>query len=411
MLTAVLFAVAAVCLASGASSLSVESTTLKLVQVITRHGARTPYAELPEPARAEWDCTLRHLSIPSNYDHEYFSVGRLYRKNYIKGREILPGNCMQGQLTEAGYKLHYSLGEQFRRHYVDDLHFLEKGGYPSAEHIYVRSTDVPRTVASAEAQLLGFFPRNPESAPAQLVNIDVVEHAREDMSPGNKCPKMIQQCNAVQNTSTWRTWQKSADALLAKLASEWNTSVSEMPSLDSLWDNIYARSWHNISMPTGITKPVFDDVKSSAAWTIETAYDYQDVARLGIGVFLGEVMSRFEASIKHQSQLKWVYYSGHDTTCALFLSAFGALRGRGWPPYAAHIVMELRADTAGKNYVRFLYQDEVVKLPGCNGEELCPYDEFAKIAGQSVITQAQWEQECKVSSPPTPVGFASKFLC
>ena len=153
------------------------SMKLKFVQVITRHGARTPYAALPKSVEAEWDCTLRHLSIPSASSEsvEWYDTPRLYRKNYMKGREVLPGNCMQGQLTHAGYKLHYALGEQFRETYVDDLHFLSAKGYPSAEHIYVRSTDVPRTVASAEAQLLGFFPRS-SGDNVQVVNIDVMDH-------------------------------------------------------------------------------------------------------------------------------------------------------------------------------------------------------------------------------------------
>lgn len=50
--------------------------------------------------------------------------------------------------------MHYDLGQKFRAHYVDNLGFLPSQFDPTK--IYVRSTDVPRTLQSAEVSKLFF---------------------------------------------------------------------------------------------------------------------------------------------------------------------------------------------------------------------------------------------------------------
>jgi hypothetical protein len=70
---------------------------LKHLTVIIRHGDRTPYGSCWNNA-APWSCPLERQERPG-----LFPSNRIYNKIRIQGRQALPGNCSQGQLTEKGY--------------------------------------------------------------------------------------------------------------------------------------------------------------------------------------------------------------------------------------------------------------------------------------------------------------------
>jgi len=232
----------------------------------------------------------------------------------------------------------------------------------------------------------------------------------EDMAPSGKCAKMVSQCNEVQNTSAFKQTDTSFAPVKHNLALAWNVSDTAVPDVNDLWDNFYARLWHNMSLASGVTQDEFNAVQQVSMSQFDLVYNYKDVARLGIGVFLGEVMARFEDHIKNRTSLKWVYYSAHDTTVGPFLAAFGLLKD--WPPYASHIVLEVYADTTPNYFLRFLYNDQVQTVPGCpSGTEFCPFEIFSDIAYKSVMTQADWASECASTGPAKGIGWVGMYLC
>ncbi|KAH7693122.1 esophageal gland cell secretory protein 21, partial [Aphelenchoides avenae] len=85
-----------------------------------------------------------------------------------------------GQLTPTGMQQHLWLGQKLAQKYVHSLGFLS-GSYRSDE-VYVRSTDVNRTLISAMSNFIGFYGRaakngtdypNDPSWPAYYVPIPV----------------------------------------------------------------------------------------------------------------------------------------------------------------------------------------------------------------------------------------------
>jgi len=61
-----------------------------------------------------------------------------------------------GMLTASGIRQHYLLGTKVRKDYVE-RHGLINGTYDVNE-FYIQSTQVPRTIQSAQSQLMGIFP-------------------------------------------------------------------------------------------------------------------------------------------------------------------------------------------------------------------------------------------------------------
>ena len=92
---------------------------LKLVHLLYRHGDRTPCGGYPTDPYKD----------PSNWP-----VGL-------------------GQLTSVGKRMHFELGQWLRERYDGFL----SSNY-SEEEIYVRSTDVDRTLMSAQSNLAGLYP-------------------------------------------------------------------------------------------------------------------------------------------------------------------------------------------------------------------------------------------------------------
>src|SRR4051812_23690825 len=105
--------------------------------VITRHGARTPFGDIPNYP-VVWNCSLKELEVPSGSNTPTVSLQRVYRKNYLAAQEVLLGDCPQGQLTTNGFMNHYVLGQTLRSIYIDELEFLPTEFDP--ELIYIRST-------------------------------------------------------------------------------------------------------------------------------------------------------------------------------------------------------------------------------------------------------------------------------
>uniref|UniRef100_A0A3B4A5N3 Uncharacterized protein n=1 Tax=Periophthalmus magnuspinnatus TaxID=409849 RepID=A0A3B4A5N3_9GOBI len=132
---------------------------LQLVQVLFRHGARTPLKSIPNVLEAQWVPTLLE---PPPHTHINFVVTDLnggprpsapMEENYRKN--LLTGGSFAGQLTTLGMQQLYELGKRLRQRYIEDSPFLSPAFSPS--EVYVRSTNIWRTIESAKCLVAGLF--------------------------------------------------------------------------------------------------------------------------------------------------------------------------------------------------------------------------------------------------------------
>lgn len=128
---------------------------LKLVQVVFRHGARTPLAHLEYLPTVDY-----HDDLLNHDDHTYvpYSTKTLdgtaadIKQSIFRHKDKLYGQGKHGELTGKGAEQMYQLGCQLRKRYISELKYLPA---TFTDDIFVRSTSVKRAVESARCTLAG----------------------------------------------------------------------------------------------------------------------------------------------------------------------------------------------------------------------------------------------------------------
>jgi len=377
---------------------------LKFVQVITRHGARSAFDELPNNP-AVWNCQLNTFSI-SSINKQPLDV--LYRKKYIPNRQHLQGNCPQGYLTEQGWENHQTLGKHWRERYVKKMQFLPETLNTSL--MYFRSTDSPRTVESVQANLLGLYPlkNRPSST---IIDVYTMDTSTENLLPSTTCPVLMNACHDVQNSTSWLREMENITSLENYLKNAWNTTT--LPWWIGIFDNLYSRSFHGIAFPSAVTKQVYKKLKDIALFQLKELYRPEDVKMLGIGRFVDELISTFDHVITptQKDPVIYVHYSAHDLTIGLLLSVYNALDSiPSWPRYASSLQFELYYHHDLQEYmVQVLYNGEVINIPPCGTNTLCRFSIFKKISMKYV--PADYDLQCNKEQMYAQTDKYSQFMC
>ena len=192
-----------------------EPGALKFVHVIFRHGDRSPISHYPKDpfsARSEWP------------------VG-------------------PGQLTSVGKRQHFLLGQQLRQTYGEGRLL---GSVYSEEEVVVRSTDVDRTLMSAQANMAGLFPPsgylewNPDLA-WQPVPVHTVAKERDSLlsSTHSLCPRLVR-LRQEAASSDWaaQIYRENAD-LLRYLTLHTGEVIDSILKLDWLYDTLLVEQLYN----------------------------------------------------------------------------------------------------------------------------------------------------------------------
>jgi hypothetical protein len=133
------------------------------VQVVIRHGARTPYMKYScwKEYDIHWDhCNVTEVMYTSPSSFET-STNWLFRKLYDGSPNSLGGNCKTGQLLQDGYDQETANGRILRKAYIGPSHYhLLKSHLwemNNPKKIYFRSDDEQRTLMSGQSLVHSFF--------------------------------------------------------------------------------------------------------------------------------------------------------------------------------------------------------------------------------------------------------------
>ncbi|CAN0298033.1 unnamed protein product, partial [Ectocarpus fasciculatus] len=257
--------------------------------------------------------------------------------------------CKHGQLTETGIRQHLTLGGRMHKAYHSLL------GDVAAEEIYIRSTDYTRTLESAAAFLMSFFPGS--SGMTIITNEDqeneimhgIGRKAISENNGGREPEKTtIGTCERAAKLDEQQSLAfKPRPDVVAELQGLFGEGVSEL-KMTSMADQMHALSCHNMTLPCSDKGCVSAEVAMSVMVEADRqmclryygANGGGESAALSLYPFTTEILTNMRRALSGDSPTKFALFSGHDTVVAPLLAAFGAYDCR-WPPYASHVAFEL----------------------------------------------------------------------
>lgn len=138
---------------------------LEMVQVLIRHGDRSPAMHIPnmDSRKYDYDCTFKtadriRKQLFEDYTQasDHFTL-REFVKGVNTGQSLVPSGkkCQIGQLTQRGFLQHFDLGKHMRAAYSDLI-----DADITASNLHVRSTERQRCVQSAAAFLFGLLTKD-----------------------------------------------------------------------------------------------------------------------------------------------------------------------------------------------------------------------------------------------------------
>ncbi|XP_031629370.1 prostatic acid phosphatase-like [Contarinia nasturtii] len=305
-----------------------------------------------------------------------------------------------GALTREGKRQHYKLGQYLRRRYGKIL-----GDHYSPNKVYIISTDMDRTLMSAQANLAGLFPPHAdeiwnECIPWQPIPVHtipvqsdyVLNHLAACPKYGVAFDKFMQESPEVQQIYTkyadkFEYWSKMSGA-----------NITTIKNVFDLHKTLYIETVHNKPLQKWAQKEFKSGVMEKIAnFRMKLATNTKELARLRIGFLLKDMLERFAQKINKtlKPDRSIVIFSAHDLTIANILNALGVFNPHV-PPYASSLHFELYKNSENEHYIQLFYRKSneehlsPLNLPNCG--TMCSLNRLYEL--YSEIIPVDYESEC-----------------
>jgi len=347
---------------------------LKLVQVLFRHGDRTP------------DNGREMFPNDPYVNYSFYPTGL-------------------GQLTVEGKKREYRLGKFLRLRYNDFLGSLYQPGL-----VVARSSDFDRTKMSLQLVLAALFPPRSVQRWNPLLNwqpIPMLYTPRVDdnIILADECPQYLDEYNKILNSPEGKAKIDQFKDLMSNLTKLTGKEVKTVEDLYLLYQTFLAESslgliipeWAYDYFPYG---PLLDGIV--ALYNISNFTPY--MRKLYNGPMIRAMTDNMIAAQDPTSKTKIYLYSGHETNVAGMLHAFGVYRPHV-PEYSSAIILEWQ-EIEQEYYVKLLYYQGIpptvkeLKIPGC--DILCPFDKYLDLIEDLIPSDE--EMFCDKRQTPSYAG-------
>ncbi|XP_015180247.1 PREDICTED: venom acid phosphatase Acph-1-like [Polistes dominula] len=335
-------------------ALKYDDYELKLLNVVFRHGDRTPE-----------DSPYEKYPNDPYLNYSFYPMGR-------------------GQLTKIGMQREFKLGEYLRKRY--DNYF---GPLYIPKTIEARSSDYDRTKASLQLVLAGLFPTkgieiwNPRLR-WQPIPAKYVPRVYDNLFLGDECPRYLDEYNKVLESADFKRDIEPYEDLISELTKYTGKNISTPLDISYLYHTLMAEYSMGLPLPAW-TKPLFPYGRLYNATIVayKAANYNKSLRKIYGGAMLKEFIKNIVGYVNgtFEKDNKLFVYSGHETNIASLLYSLNVYKPHA-PAYSSSIFMELLYKD-GIYYVRILYylgiplQLETLQLPGC--EEVCPLDKFFQL--------------------------------
>ncbi|XP_072756978.1 uncharacterized protein [Anoplolepis gracilipes] len=323
---------------------------LKLVNVVFRHGDRTP------------DNNGREMFPKDPYiNYSFYPTGL-------------------GQLTAEGKRREYKLGRVLRFRYNNFLGSLYK-----PKLVVARSSDFERTKVSLQLVLAGLFPPTGVQRWNSRVNWQPIPttytpRVDDNLILSDECPQYLNEYDRVLSLPEVQAKIYQFRDLMSNLTKLTGKKIETLFDLYFLYQTFVAESslglplleWAYNYFPYG---PLFD--------AMVAMYDITNFTPLLKRLFAGPLIramtdNMIAAQNANSPDTKIYLYGGHETNIASLLEAFGVYEPHV-PEYSSAIIMELQ-EIDEEYYVKLLYYQGIpptikeLTIPGC--DVLCPFEKY-----------------------------------
>ncbi|OQS00490.1 histidine acid phosphatase, partial [Thraustotheca clavata] len=348
---------------------------LELVHVIMlfRHGDRSPIT--PQVGKHlvmdDAEIKLWESKLPSQEKIE--SLGRIAK---VVGMEThLPppkdprdgGEHPRGQLTQWGLDQMEEKGKKMREHYANFFKGI------SADDIYIRSTNVRRTIRSCQSLLHGLLPEFiPEEEEPKLhirtANIVSLE------------PTFTQ---AEYGTMLARYKDKSIAHTLPPIpehigdTEDLDKQIRDVIGIDedshicytSLREVLVCRNAHDVPFPNNMSKELYNRIVDYNTWEFHTLFGNPKDCHKGFNRGIREIAELIQRVIKESKHHKLTLLAVHDSTLIAFWNAFQLIIGNVFPQYSSTTVVEIyKKPSTNEFYVQVNFDGErMIPFKGQDG--------------------------------------------
>ena len=369
-----------------------ENFELVLVQVVFRHGVRTPIVSVPglEPL---WEKDVHMGNLPDTdilYEVKNISGGGKPFSDYdhVQKQKVSKGGTPYGTLTRKGQEQMLNLGKQLRELYVERIGLIK----PDYDHneVYIRTTNKQRTIDSARCVAAGMFgKRDVGKGP---VMIYTVPEKDEYLYPNKvSCEKLrmwIENAFKVEQLDELEGYRDSRRYVEKELGLEDGTG-----NFYHIRDIIRALETHGLTVDHP-RRDVFvqnrEMIERHATQLLVSTqcghpYGRDDFLQLGIGKFLQEILQRMLEVQKGRASYKLILYSVQEKSITPLMVALRIFHNK-WPDFAARLTFELYTSKDKKFFVRILYEEKEVVMPNCPA--YCPLNQFEEIVSRYSVKKA-----------------------
>ncbi|XP_029416726.1 lysophosphatidic acid phosphatase type 6 isoform X2 [Nannospalax galili] len=332
---------------------------LKMVQVVFRHGARSPLKPLPLEEQVEWNPKLLEIPPQTQFDYTVTNLAGGPKPQSPYDTEYhgttLKGGVFAGQLTKVGMQQMFALGERLRKNYVEDIPFLSPVFNP--QEVFVRSTNMFRNLESTRCLLAGLFQRQKEGP----IVIHTDEASSEVLYPNYRnCWGLREKTRGRKKAATL---QPGISEDLEKVKAGAGINGSDEVDFFVLLDNVAAEQVHSLLSCPALKRfaQVIEQRAVDTALYILQQEDRESI-QMAVGPFLhvlkGNLLNTVDPATPPNKTRKLYLYATHDVTLMPLLMALGIFDHK-WPPFAVDLTMELYQHQESKEwFVQVYYHGE-----------------------------------------------------